>query len=188
MILTEIQKEMLVSYRDKAYISSILCDECYNYNAFRKNMINLPLIFCSSIMTVFNSSSFDADTMKTPNIVLNSLTTLILALIGNFKFVEKQNNFHNIGQKFNRLCHKLEDALTNDIDNITIEKIRDYIEEYDGLNENLEYPYVESIKNKIRARYSGKKTLPNALNCITDFSLRTDNVPDNVPDNSSVSV
>jgi hypothetical protein len=59
-------------------------------------------------------------------------------LIGNFKFVEKQNNFHNNGLKFNRLCHKIEDALANDINNITIEKIREYIEEYDTLNENLE--------------------------------------------------
>ena len=90
MVITDTQKEMLVAYRDKAYVSGILCDECYNYNAWRKNIIGMPLIFCSSIMTVFNSSSFDADTMKIPNIILNSLTTLILALIGNFKFVEKQ--------------------------------------------------------------------------------------------------
>ncbi len=40
--------------------------------------------------------------------------------------------------KFDRLCHKKEDTLANDIDNKTIEKIRQYIEEYDTLNENLE--------------------------------------------------
>lgn len=178
MVLTDTQKEMLVAYRDKSYISSILCEECYNYNVIRKNIINIPLIFCSSIMTVFNSSSFDADTMKIPNIVLNSLTTLILALIGNFKFVEKQNNFHTNGIKFNRLCHKIEDILSNDLDTITGEKIRDIINEYDVLNENLEYPYVSSIKYKIRKRYYGKKILPNALNCISDFSIRTENTPD----------
>ena len=103
-------------------------------------MIKIPLIVCSSVMTAFNSSSFDSNTMRIPNIILNSLTTLILALIGNLKFVEKQNNFHNNGLKFNRLCHKIEDTLANDIDNITIEKIREYIEEYDTLNENLDYP------------------------------------------------
>ncbi len=68
---------MLVSYRDKAYVSNILCDGCYSYNNLRKNTINMPLIFCSSVMTVFNSFSFDADTMKIPNIILNSLNTLI---------------------------------------------------------------------------------------------------------------
>jgi len=185
MVITDTQKEMLVAYRDKAYVSGILCDECYNYNAWRKNIIGMPLIFCSSIMTVFNSSSFDADTMKIPNIILNSLTTLILALIGNFKFVEKQNNFHSNGLKFNRLCHKIEDALTNDIDNIGSEKIRDFIDEYDVLNENLEYPYVSSIKDRIRSRYYGKKTLPNALNCTTEFSIRTDVIPEG---DTSVSV
>ena len=74
MVLTATQIEMLVAYRDKAYVSNILCDECYSYNNMRKNLINIPLIFCSSIMTVFNSSSFDSDSMRIPNILLNSLT------------------------------------------------------------------------------------------------------------------
>ena len=97
MVLSSTQIDLLVGYRDKAYVSNVLCEECYNYNLIRKNMINIPLIVCSSVMTVFNSSSFDADTMRIPNILLNSLTTLILALIGNFKFVEKQNNFITTG-------------------------------------------------------------------------------------------
>ena len=184
MVLTVTQKEMLVAYRDKAYISAILCEECYNYNVFRKNIINMPLIFCNSIMTVFDSSEFDADTMRIPNIILNSLTTLILALIGNCKFIEKQNNFHSNGLKFNRLCHKIEDAITNDIDNIDSEKIRVFLDEYDVLNENLEYPYVSHIKDKIRKRYLGEKTLPNALNCITEFSVRLEDTPENIQDGS----
>ena len=179
---------MLVAYRDKAYVSNILCDECYSYNNMRKNLINIPLIFCSSIMTVFNSSSFDADTMRIPNILLNSLTTLILALIGNFKFVEKQNNFHNNGLKFNRLCHKIEDTLTHNLDDVTVEKLREYIEEYDTLNENLEFPYNQSIKEKIRKRYLGKKVLPNALNCVGDFSVRTEEIAGDDNSNSSLSV
>ena len=186
MVLTSTQIEMLVAYRDKAYVSNILCDECYYYNNMRKNLINIPLIVCSSIMTVFNSSSFDDDTMRIPNILLNSLTTLILALIGNFKFVEKQNNFHNNGLKFNRLCHKIEDTLTHNIEDITVEKLREYIEEYDTLNENLEFPYNQSIKEKIRKRYLGKKILPNALNCVGEFSIRTEEIAGD--DSRSVSV
>ena len=188
MVLSSTQIDLLVGYRDKAYVSNVLCEECYNYNLIRKNMINIPLIVCSSVMTVFNSSSFDADTMRIPNILLNSLTTLILALIGNFKFVEKQNNFHNNGLKFNRLCHKIEDTLTNNTDDITTEKLREYIEEYDTLNENLDYPYNQSIKEKIRKRYLGKKTLPNVLNCVGEFSTRTDNIPDENSSDVSVSV
>jgi hypothetical protein len=60
--------------------------------------------------------------------------TLILALIGNFKFVGKQNNFHINGLKFNRLCYKIEVILTNNSNDITIEKWREYIKEYDTLN------------------------------------------------------
>ena len=71
--------------------------------------------------------------------------------------------------KFNRLCHKIEDTLTNNTDDITTEKLREYIEEYDTLNENLDYPYNQSIKEKIRKRYLGKKTLPNVLNCVGEL-------------------
>lgn len=186
MVLTNTQRENLVAYRDKAYISCILCEECYHYNVMRKNIINIPLIFCNSIMTILNSSMLDADTMRIPNIILNSFTTLILALISNMKFVEKQNNFHINGMKFNRLCHKIEDALSNDIDTIDGTKIRSFIDEYDALNENLEFPYVSSIKEKIRKRYFGNKTLPNAINCVTDFPQKIEVILENKVENTPV--
>ncbi len=89
MVSTSIQIQIMVAYRDKAYVSNILCDEGYYYNNFRKNMINILLIVCSSVMTVFNSSLFDADTMRIPNTILNSLTTLILAMIRKFQTCRK---------------------------------------------------------------------------------------------------
>ncbi len=78
-------------------------------------------------------------------------------MIGNFEFVEKQNYFRNNGLKFNRLCHKLDDTLTHSIDDTAIEQLREYIEEYDTLNENLEFPCDRSIEEKIRKRYLQKE-------------------------------
>jgi len=168
-MLTSEQIKLLETYRDKTYVSSILCDECCLFYSRIKNFVNIPLILSSSIMTILNSGSFDADAMKIPNIVLNASTALLLSLINNFKLPEKIQNFKNISIKMNKLCHAIEDKLSNDIDNCNHELIRQFINEYDSLNENLDYPYVEYVKNSVKKRYASKRSLPNALNCEESF-------------------
>lgn len=169
-MLTPQQISLLQSYRDKSYVSNILCEECSSYFGRLKTLVNVPLILTSSLMTIFNSSSFNAEDMKIPNIVCNSLTALILSLISNFKLAEKTSNFKSIANKFNKVCHNIENKLTNDIDNITTEHITMFISEYDNLNESLEYSYPDFIKNRVKKKYTGVKTLPNSLNCVSDFT------------------
>jgi hypothetical protein len=169
MTLTSEQIKLLQSYRDKSYICNILCSESCNYYSFIRNLVNLPLILSSSIMTVLNSSDFDAQTMRIPNIVLNASTSLILSLINNYKLPEKCQTFRNKANKYMHLTNQIEDSLTNDLDSITIDKIRNFINEYDTITETLEYSYPTQIKNRITKRYKDKKVLPNALNCISNF-------------------
>ena len=52
--------------------------------------MNIPLIVISSVMAILNSGQFKPEDMKLPNIIINSLTALILALISNFKLAEKK--------------------------------------------------------------------------------------------------
>lgn len=169
MVLTTTQTEMLVSYRDKAYITNILCDETMNFYNIIRNIVNIPLITSSAVMTILNSSEFSPEQMKYPNVIINGITTLILALINNFKLTEKINNFKTIGLKMIKLTHNIEDKLTNDLDNISIDNIRGFINEYDNLNESLEFSFPNFIKNRVKKRYINKKTLPNTLNCIGSF-------------------
>jgi hypothetical protein len=42
------------------------------------------------------------------------------------------------------LCNQIEDSLTNDINNITVDKIRNYINEYDSIGETLEFGFILS--------------------------------------------
>ena len=120
-------------------------------------------------MTVLNSSDFDAQTMQIPNIILNASTSLILSLINNYKLPEKCQTFRNKSIKYMHLCNQIEDALTNDINSINIDKIRNFINEYDSIGETLEYGYPTRIKNNVRKRFRNKKTLPNSLNCVGTF-------------------
>jgi L-cystine uptake protein TcyP (sodium:dicarboxylate symporter family) len=165
------QIKLLQSYRDKSYVTSILCSQTGEFYSFIRSMINIPLILSSSIMMIFNSlNEIDSTSMKYANIALNASTTTILSLIGNFKLAEKVTNFKNIEIKMNKLCHSIEDKLTNDLENTTTENIRQIITEYDTLNEQLDYPFIGFIKNRVKRTYIGKKTLPNILNCQEIFT------------------
>ena len=161
--------KLLESYRDKAYITSILCAQSSEHFSFLRSMVNLPLIISSSVMTVLNSMSDNSNEMKYANIVLNTWTSLILSIIGNFKLTEQATNFKQIEIKMNKLTHKIEDFLSIDLENTKIEDIRAIINEYDALNESLDFPFPNFIKNRVKKIYSGKETLPNILNCEINF-------------------
>ncbi len=164
------QIKLLESYRDKAYITSILCSQSAEHFSFLRSIINIPLILSSSTMTVLNSLSENNDNkMKFANIVLNVWTILILSLVGNCKLPEQATNFAQIQVKMNKLCHQIEDCLSIDLENTNIEHIRAIINDYDTLDEQLDYSFPNFIKNRVKKIYSGKKILPNILNCEISF-------------------
>ena len=70
MPITDEQVKLLNAYRDKSYISNILCEQCSEFYSFLKSMVNIPLILSSSAMTILNSSSFNAEDMKIPNVII----------------------------------------------------------------------------------------------------------------------
>ena len=170
MPISSEQIKLLESYRDKAYITSILCSQSAEHFSFLRSIVNIPLILSSSTMTVLNSMDEGTNNnMKYANIVLNAWTSLILSLVGNFKLPEQATNFSQIQVKMNKLCHQIEDKLTIDLDSCKIEDIRHFINDYDALYEQLDYSFPNFIKNRIKKIYSGKKVLPNILNCEISF-------------------
>ena len=121
-------------------------------------------------MTVMNSmNETNSNEIKISNIVLNTWTSLILSLVGNFKLTEQATNFKQIDIKMNKLTHKIEDFLSIDLESTKIEDIRSIINEYDSLNESLDFPFPNFIKNRVKKVYKDKRTLPNALNCELSF-------------------
>ena len=169
MPISSDQIKLLESYRDKPYITSILCSQSVEHFSFLRSIINIPLILSSSTMTVLNSMDEGNNNMKYANIVLNAWTSLILSLVGNFKLPEQATNFSQIQVKMNKLCHQIEDKLTIDLESCKIEDIRHFINDYDALYEQLDYSFPNFIKNRVKKIYSGKKVLPNILNCEISF-------------------
>ena len=49
---------ILQDYRDKCYISDILCTMNCDYYKKMRQIINIPLILSSTVMSIMNSSTF----------------------------------------------------------------------------------------------------------------------------------
>lgn len=162
-MLNDSQKSLLISYKEKCFINSILAEETFNYYNFIKNIINIPLIICNSVMVCINSIIEDQNLLKILNIILNSSTGLILSLISNFKIYENIQHNHQLQIKFNKLCHQIDSKLINDIDTITPDYIQSIVEDYDQIIESQEFSFPSKIKIKIKKQYEGKLSLPSSL-------------------------
>lgn len=170
--LTKEQKKLLKKYKDKSLIMGILGTRSYEFFSTLQSFVNIPLILSSTTLAILNSASLTGEEMKIPNIVINSITGLTLALVNNFKINDKVSAFKNLGTKMTKLNNRIEEAVANDINDITSEKLTLFIKEYETLNETCDYYFPTRIKKKIYDKY--KKTglsLPNALIGFDDFSI-----------------
>ena len=155
--------DLLTSYKDKAYVMQLLCEQSYNHYSFIKNLINLPLILINSTMTVLNSIIDNSNDLKIPNILLNSTTGLIIAFTTNFKVYERINSFHQLQSKYNKLYTDIEKILILNPDEITNEKINNIIETYEALSDNMEFSISDRIKQKVKKEFNNKLNLPSIL-------------------------
>lgn len=162
MTITDKQVELLNQYKDKCYISAILCEQSTSYYSFIKNIINIPLIICNSIMIVINSIVLDENTLKILNIILNSSSAIILSLISNFKIYEKINEFHTSYIKYNKLMNTIHSKMTNNYEEITSDFIISVVNDYDNITDNLNYAFPNKIKKRIKNQYH-HMTLPISL-------------------------
>lgn len=175
--LTKEQKNLLKKYKDKSLIMGILGKRSYEFFSTLQSFVNIPLILSSTTLAILNSASLTGEQMKIPNIVINSITGLTLALVNNFKINDKVSAFKNLGIKMTKLNNRIEEAIANDMDNLTSEKLTLFIKEYETLNETCDYNFPTSIKKKIYDRYKNKGlTLPNALIGFDDFSIENLNI------------
>lgn len=175
--LTKEQINLLKKYKDKSLIMGILGKRSYEFFSTLQSFVNIPLILSSTTLAILNSASLTGEQMKIPNIVINSVTGLTLALVNNFKINDKVSAFKNLGIKMTKLNNRIEEAIANDMDNLTSEKLTLFIKEYETLNETCDYNFPTSIKKKIYDRYKNKGlTLPNALIGFDDFSIENLNI------------
>jgi hypothetical protein len=170
--LSKEQKKLLKNYKDKSLIIGILAKRSYEFFSTIQTFVNIPLILSSTTLAILNSATLSGEQMKVPNIIINSITGLTLAMINNFKISDKVSVFKTLGTKMNKLNHRIEETIANDIDNITDEKLSSFIKEYETLIESCDFNFPTSIKRKVYDRYKNKGyILPNSLIGFDDIAI-----------------
>jgi hypothetical protein len=154
--------KVLENYRDRAFITSLVCGECSDFYSMIRSIINIPLIIGSSVLTILNSSDINKDDLKISNIIINASTAIMLSMTSNFKLTERIANFKQTQIKMNRLTHSIESTMNN-MEEVTNDNVKKYINDYDTIYENIEFPFVYYIKKRIIKKYGATRTLPNSL-------------------------
>ena len=159
---------LLLQYRDKAYVMTAMYQRAFEFFSLLNSLCNIPIIVFNSIMAILNSMNEHQAQMRYANIILNSITSMSIALIANFKIQEKSNIFRQAEIKMRSVCHKIEDELNNNKDTITGEEVSRYIFDYDKILEDFgDHSIPTHIKNKCITLYQNKRHLPSILNCVS---------------------
>ena len=119
---------------DKCECMSLLCSKATGYWSFIKFIFQIPLILTSSVMCILNSFDKEEGSMKIPNVVVNGVSVLLLALQNNLKVAEKVELFKNLSNSYLLLAHSLEAI---EPDSITREIVNNMIEKYDSLQQQV---------------------------------------------------
>ena len=154
-------------YQERCFINSLLYQQSMEFNMFLRNIINIPLILISGILTILNSIMDEKD-MKIVNIVLNGMVGLILAMINNFKINDKIAIFKNQKNKMIKLQHKI-DSFLNTCTDIDAKEVEEIVATYDGMIEEIEFDIPHFIKKRIKKKYF-KYNLPLSLMTVDDCS------------------
>ena len=183
------QINLLKSYKDKSYVMSVLCEKSFEHFNFIKSICNIPLIVISSAMAILNSSAFDPNQMKVPNVVINSLIAVIIAMINNFRVNEEESNFKQLSIKFMKISHTIEDNLHNHFETLTSDDVSNHIKQYDNLIEQIDFTFPNNIQKKVKNIYQGKKQLPTILNGDTDdFTIGPSSITQTVSQINNISI
>ncbi len=168
-------KRYLDDYLDRVFIYSIMLYKAERFYNRLKMLFKMPIILTSASMSIINSN-FDAEQMKTVNIIFNILTGVILAVATSWQFEAKQQEFCNAKKKFIKLSCEIEGKLLSN-ENIDPIYVNSVIDRYNNIEENLDYDIPGFILKSTREKWKGEKTLPMIINGVEKEET---NRPDNL--------
>lgn len=155
--------------KNKSESLSLTCNLASIYWNRMKMIFQIPLILTSSVMALLNSITDDAQSVKLANIIVNSVSVLIISLSNNFKCAEKADNFKKISQSFLLLVSEIENRESN-------KDLHTYTLKYDGLVNDIEFSDINTnIKRQVNMLFDDDE-LPLQIK-IVDFKKRIRSSP-----------
>ena len=155
---------------DKCEAMTLLCTKASSHWSFIKFCFNIPLVITSSAMCIINSISEDANDVKIPNIVVNTVSVLIMSLNNSIKAAEKFETFKKLSTQFMMLSQEIEGIE----DDITKEKADILVLKYDNLIADCYFEEIpEKIKLLVALKYNeAERHVPIQINGVTGFMIK----------------
>jgi hypothetical protein len=154
--------------KSKAEALSLTCNLANIYWNRIKLFFNIPLVLTSSIMAIINSITENGNDLKLYNIIVNSVSVLIISLNNSIKASEKADNMKKISQAFLLLVSEIENDDKKDLHSYTIK--------YDNLINSIEFSDItETIKTQVNNLFD-EEELPLQIR-IVNFKKRARSSP-----------
>ena len=155
--------------KNKSEALSLTCNLASIYWNRFKMVFQIPLILTSSVMALLNSITDDGNDVKLANIVVNSVSVLIISLSNSFKCAEKSDNFKKVSQGFLLLVSEIENRESNKENNN--KDLHTYNLKYDSRLNDIEFSDINSsIKKNVNMMFN-EEDLPLQIRVI-DFKKR----------------
>lgn len=150
--------------KNKSEALSLTCNLASIYWNRFKMLFQIPLVLTSSVMALLNSITDDAEQVKLANIIVNSVSVLIISLSNSFKCAEKADNFKKVSQGFLLLVSEIENREHN-------KDLHTYTLKYDGLLNDIEFSDITgNIKKNVNMMFA-EEDLPLQIR-VVDFKKR----------------
>lgn len=157
---------ILKDYFDYSYIMYVLCDKASIHYARIKNIVNIPIIICSTSMSILNTTEFSKETIidntiiiRFCTIVFSFMTAVSIAILNVYKITEKEFSFKSLSVNFLKIHNKIDMEIkkhknTNkNVENVVI----DLIKEYNSFCESMPFHIPSSIQKKVSLHYINYK-------------------------------
>ena len=159
--------ESIEVYKDYTYIMYILCDKTASFYSKIKNIINIPIVLCSTALSILNTTEFINNTDMIPitrniSIACNLLIAISVAILNLYKITEKEFAFRSHSETFLQLHNKINAEIAKSKTIHTKIDILRIINEYNLYSEQLAFHIPSRIRKFIVKNYSNYK-LPLSL-------------------------
>jgi hypothetical protein len=154
--------EDLDMYKDYTYIMYIICDKTGSFYSKIKNIVNIPIVVCSTCLSIVNGSEFDQDLEKMlmvryVSIGFNLLIALSIAILNFYKIAEKEYAFKSQAMSFLKLYNKIDAESTKSKTTMSEFDMISIVNEYNLLCEYITFHIPSHIRKNIEKKYSGCK-------------------------------
>ena len=154
--------ESIELYKDYTYIMYILCDKTASFYSKIKNIINIPIVLCSTALSILNTTDFINNIDMVPitrniTIACNLLIAISVAILNLYKITEKEFAFRSHSDAFLQLHNKINTEIAKSKTIHTKIDILRIMNEYNLYSEQIAFHIPSRIKKFIIKNYNNYK-------------------------------